>query len=351
MEENRGDLARTTLGVLFIGSLMLASLWILRPFIPALIWATTVVVATWPILLRVQRCLRGRRSWAVAVMTVAMLTVFFIPLLLAVGVVAEHGDAAVEWLRGLPERQLPPAPDWLRSMPVVGDRSFHAWQRLADGGWSDLAVRIRPYVTGFLGWLVAQTGAAGLLVVQCLLIVIVSIVLYAGGEAWGAWMIAFGRQLAADRGEEAMRLAGRAIRGVAMGVIVTAFVQSVLGGIGLIISGVPFAGMFTAIMFVLCIAQVGPLPILLICTGWLFAIDETGWGGFLLVWSIGVGVMDNLIRPFLIRRGADLPLMLIFAGVIGGLLSFGLVGLFVGPVVLAVAFTLVDAWVRKSEYR
>jgi len=349
MKEYRGDLARITLGVIFIAGLTLGSFWILRPFLPAMIWATTIVVATWPLMLRVQHRCRGKRGWAVAIMTVIMSMVFFIPLLMAVGVVAEHGDTALEWLRGLPDRQLRPPPEWVANLPLVGERIANTWQNLADGGWNDLAVKIRPYLSDVARWVVAEVGAAGMLVVQCLLIIILSIVLYAGGEAWGTWMIAFGRHLAADRGEEAIRLAGRAIRGVAMGVIVTAVVQAFFGGVGLFIAGVPFVGVFTALMFVLCIAQLGPLPILLICVGWLFATGETGWGSFLLVWSIGVGVMDNLIRPILLRRGADLPLMLIFAGVIGGLLSFGLVGLFVGPVVLAVTFTLVDAWVRNPE--
>ena len=134
-----------------------------------------------------------------------------------------------------------------------------------------------------------------------------------------------------------------------MGVVITALAQSLLGGIGLTIAGVPFATVLTAVMFMLCIAQVGPVLVLLPAVGWLYWSDSTGWGTFLLVWTIFVGAIDNFLRPFLIKQGADLPLLLIFAGVIGGLLSFGLVGIFVGPVVLAVAYTLVDAWVQDDQ--
>ena len=133
------------------------------------------------------------------------------------------------------------------------------------------------------------------------------------------------------------------------GVVVTALIQSSLGGIGLAIAGVPLAGLLTAVMLVLCIAQIGPLLVLLAGTAWLFANGEQGWGSFMLVWSFAVGLMDNFLRPVLIKMGADLPLLLIFAGVIGGLLSFGLIGLFVGPVVLAVTYTLVDNWVHSRE--
>jgi predicted PurR-regulated permease PerM len=146
-------------------------------------------------------------------------------------------------------------------------------------------------------------------------------------------------------------LAGNAIRGVALGVIVTALVQSALGGIGLAIAGVPFAALLTAIMLVLCIAQIGPLLVLLGAAAWGFHSLGTGWGAFLLVWALVVGLLDNFLRPLLIKRGADLPLLLIFAGVIGGLIAFGIVGIFVGPVVLAVAYTLLDDWVSAAPIR
>jgi len=141
-------------------------------------------------------------------------------------------------------------------------------------------------------------------------------------------------------------LAGQAIRGVALGVCVTALVQTVLGGIGLAIAGVPFAALLSAVMLMFCIAQIGPGLILFPAVGWVFWTGDTGWGVFLLVWSLVVTTMDNFLRPILIRKGADLPLLLIFAGVIGGLLGFGLVGIFVGPVLLAVTYTLLLAWME-----
>jgi hypothetical protein len=120
-----------------------------------------------------------------------------------------------------------------------------------------------------------------------------------------------------------------------------------LGGLPLV--GVPFAGVLTAIVFMFCIAQLGPLLVMAGATAWTFHALGTGWGTLMLVWTLTVGVMDNFVRPVLIRRGADLPLLLIFAGVIGGLLAFGVVGIFVGPVVLAVAHTLLDEWIAEAD--
>jgi predicted PurR-regulated permease PerM len=191
-------------------------------------------------------------------------------------------------------------------------------------------------------------GNVGFMLIQFLLIVILSAILYSGGEAAADGVRRFGRRLAGDHGENSVILAGQAIRGVALGVCVTALVQTVLGGIGLAIAGVPFAALLSAVMLMFCIAQIGPGLILFPAVAWVFWTGDTGWGIFLLVWSLVVTTLDNFLRPMLIRKGADLPLLLIFAGVIGGLLGFGLVGIFVGPVVLAVTYTLLTAWIDGS---
>jgi predicted PurR-regulated permease PerM len=151
------------------------------------------------------------------------------------------------------------------------------------------------------------------------------------------------------RRAETARLATQAIRSVALGVVLTALIQAILGGLGLGVVGVPFAAILTSVMFLLSIAQLGPLPVLLPAVIWLFWRGDSGWGTVLLGWTVVVTPLDNLLRPILIRRGVDLPLVLIFAGVIGGLFAFGLVGIFVGPVVLAVGQTLLAAWVSEAE--
>jgi predicted PurR-regulated permease PerM len=205
--------------------------------------------------------------------------------------------------------------------------------------------RVEPYAAESGRWLLSKLGNVGFMLIQFLLIVILSAVLYAGGEAAAATVRHFGPPPGRRQGEKSVVLAGQAIRGVALGVCVTALVQTVLGGIGLAIAGVPFAALLSAVMLMFCIAQIGPGLILFPAVAWVFWTGDTGWGVFLLVWSLVVTTLDNFLRPMLIRKGADLPLLLIFAGVIGGLLGFGLVGIFVGPVVLAVTYTLLQAWV------
>jgi len=145
-----------------------------------------------------------------------------------------------------------------------------------------------------------------------------------------------------------VRLAAQAIRGVALGVVVTALVQSVLGGIGLAVAGVPYAIVLTVLMFILSVAQIGAVPVLVPAVIWLYWNGSTGWGTFLLIVTIVVGTLDNFLRPILIKKGANLPLLLVFTGVVGGLVSFGMVGIFIGPVVLAVMYTLLLAWINDQ---
>jgi len=183
---------------------------------------------------------------------------------------------------------------------------------------------------------------------QFLLTVAIAAILFATGETVAEGVRRFGRRLAGVHGENSVILAGQAIRGVALGVVVTAFVQAALGGIGLAVAGVPFATILTAIMFLLCVAQIGPGLVLLVGVGWLYWNGDVGWATALLVWSIMVGTVDNFIRPVLIKKGADLPLLLILTGVIGGLIAFGMVGIFIGPMLLAVSYRLLEAWVCQE---
>jgi predicted PurR-regulated permease PerM len=177
----------------------------------------------------------------------------------------------------------------------------------------------------------------------------IAALLYAKGEAAAAWCRGFGRRLADRQGKEVTILAGQAIRSVALGVVVTALAQSVVAGLGLALAGVPQAGLLTAITLLLCIAQLGPALVVVPAAIWLFASGATLPGIILAAFAVPALVMDNVLRPILIRRGADLPLLLILVGVIGGQLSFGLLGLFLGPVILAVTYTLLQHWIAAAK--
>ncbi len=340
------DITGTTLAVLLIGILIVANFWILQPFLPSLVWATMIVVATWPIMLQVQARLWGKRALAAGVMTLTLLLVFVIPLSLAVGTIVENSDTIADWAKSLKTIASSPPPDWVAKLPLVGAKISAAWQQALSAGPDGLLPRLTPYAGKVVQWFVAQAGSMGMIIIQFLLTVIIAAILYSHGETAAREVRRFVHRLAGPRGEDAVIIAAQAVRGVALGIIVTALAQAILGGIGLVVVGAPAAPLLTAVMFILCVAQLGPGFVLIPEVIWLYWNGETVWGTVLLIWTIVVVSLDNILRPMLIRKGADLSLLLIFAGVLGGLMAFGIVGIFIGPMVLAATYRLLGAWVE-----
>jgi len=343
------DLARITFGVLTIGLLLAGTLWVLRPFLGPTIWAAMVVVASWPLMRRFERLFGNRRSLAVALMTLLLLLLFVVPLAATIVTIVGNADRLVDWARvAAAWRPAEQPPQWLRTLPVIGGALEALWIQLRALGLDEMLPKITPYAGEATRWFAREVGSLGMVLFQFLLTVAIAAVLYARGEQAAAMARRFARRLGSARGEAAVQLAGDAIRGVALGVGVTAAVQAVVSGLGLALAGVPFAGLLTAVMFMLCIAHIGPLPVLVPAIGWAFYEGRSGWAVFLIVVAVVAATIDNVLKPLLIRMGADLPLLLIFAGVVGGLLAFGLVGIFVGPVVLAVAYKLLDDWMSDE---
>lgn len=342
------DLARSSLSVLFMVGLIAASFWILRPFIPALLWATMIVVAAWPFMLQVEAFMWGRRALAVTVMTVVLLLIFVVPFSLAVATLVAHLDEIVLWAQSLRSLSLPSPPGWVESIPLLGPKTASVWSEFASSGPEELARYAAPYARVTGTWLLGQLGSLGAITGQFLLTVLIAAVLFARGDLAVTDLCRFGQRLAGARGERAVNLAGQAIRGVALGIVLVALGQAALGGIGLAVAGVPFPLLLTVLMFLCGVVQVGVVPVLLLAVAWLYWQGSHGWATALLIWTIFVGTIDNVIRPLLIQKGARLPLLVVVAGVIGGLISFGLVGIFVGPVVLGVSYMLLEAWLWEE---
>ena len=342
------DLSLIMFKLLVIGMLIAASFWIMKPFLPSLLWAAMIVTATWPLMLRIERWLRGKRSLAVAAMTVVMLLVFIIPFSLAIVAIFENAETISNWVSTLNPKELPLLPAWVTGIPLAGPKLAAAWNSVINdtGG---LSAQLTPYAGKIFNWFLSKAGGVGMIMLQFFLTVIIAAIFYAGGEKAAAGIIRFAHKLGGERGEEVAILAAKTVKGVALGVVGTALVQSLLGGLGLAVTGVPAASVLTGVMFIFCIAQLGPSLVLFPAVIWLYYSGQISWGTVLLVWATLVSLLDNFLRPILIRKGADLPLFLIFAGVIGGLIAFGVVGLFVGPVVLAVSYKLLAAWVADTE--
>jgi predicted PurR-regulated permease PerM len=338
-----------TLQLLFLGLLIWGTCWIMLPFLLALIWATIIVVATWPLLLRLQARLGNNRKLALAIMIPASLLCLIGPIILAVVMIVIHSSEIAGGAKSLVSMAAEPPPGWVERIPMIGPKIAGEWQKLATDGPEELTSRILPFVDNIIAWFASKAGSLGMLIVQLALTSLIAAILYSNGEKAAKGVHRFARRLGGARGDDSLLLAVQTVRGVALGVIGTAVIQAVFAGIGLVIAGVPNAGILTAIMVLLGIVQIGAVPVLVPAVIWLYWTGHPGMGTFLLVWTVITVTMDNFVRPMLIRTGVDLPFLLIVPGVIGGLIAFGATGLFLGPVVLAVSYTLLVAWIKSDD--
>jgi predicted PurR-regulated permease PerM len=281
-------------------------------------------------------------------MTLALLLMLLVPLGLAFGALVGNMDTIVMKAQLAKTYQLPPAPDWVARIPFEGPELSANWQQLAAAGPGSLSASIAPYAGQALRWLAAQLGSVGGMILHFLLTVIIATILYANGETAARGVRKFAARLAGSHGDKAAVLAAATIRAVAMGVIVTAIVQTLIATVGLLVASIPGAGLLAAIVFVSCLIQLGPMIALLPVIAWRFYSGDTVGGSLLLVFALVAQVIDNFLRPYLIKRGADLPILLIFTGVIGGMLGFGVMGIFIGPVILAVAYVLLQEWIASK---
>jgi predicted PurR-regulated permease PerM len=338
------DLAQILLAAGALLLLIGGSLYIVHPFVPALIWGTTIVTTTWPLMLKLQQLLGGRRWLAVTIMLLAEIVVICIPTYGAVSTLADRADEIMDFVRGLPTYSLPSPPQWLSGIPLT-ERFTQEWQRLSEAGPGGILARIEPYAAVVAKWLLVQMGLVGAFALHLVLMIIVCGLLYAKGEAAVELVTALALRVAPGNGAGIVHLTGQSIRAIALGVVVTALVQAAMGSAGIWLARIPFAAVLSALMFVTCLVQLGPLLPMLGCVLWLFMHDSHLTAIVLLVWAICVSALDNVLRPILIRRAVALPMVLILTGVLGGLIAMGPAGLFIGPVILAVTYHLLLAWI------
>jgi predicted PurR-regulated permease PerM len=258
----RRDIPHTILSVLFICLLIASTFWILRPFLVSIAWGTIVVVATWPALEKLQKRLANKRALAVCLMAVALLLIVLVPMVLALLIIAKNAEHITAQLRSFDPFSLAWPPEWLKRIPFAGKSMAKRWTAFATLSSEERSARFTPYAQRALQWFVARAGSTGMTILQFLLTMIIAIILYAKGEVVREALVSFARRLAGRQGEEVTILAAKAMRGVVLGVVVTALIQAALAGIGLFIAGVPAAALLTAVTLILCLAQLGPLLVL-----------------------------------------------------------------------------------------
>lgn len=332
----------------FLGLFAWWSLELVSPFVPIIIWAILLAVALYPAYAWLARRLGDRRGLAATLLTLVALATVLGPVSMLTASLAESVQSLAAGVHA-GTLKIPPPPPGVADWPVVGDDVAEAWT-LAAGNLDEAVSRYGPAVLPAGGTLLAKVASIGADVLKFVVSVVIAGFLFVPGKRLAAGARAFAARLIAPRGAHFVDLAGATIRNVSRGVIGVALIQALLAGIILYVAGVPGAGLVAFGVLLLCIVQIGPTPILLPLLVWAWITQTTTLALVLTVLLVPVALLDNVLKPILMARGLTTPMLVILTGVIGGTLTHGLVGLFLGPVVLSVFYELVVAWIHLGTH-
>ena len=337
--------ARTLETTLRIAALLLLVVWclqILSPFLLPIVWGGIIALALYPAFAHLVRWLNGRNLVAGLVVALLLVLLLVVPMLLL-------GETLVEGSLELGQRvrdgtlTLPPPPESVSGWPLIGPPLAEFWT-LASNNLQSALTPLLPYLKPAAGWLASAGAGVGLGLVYSLVAIAVAGVMLARAETVERIGRALVGKLAGNRGSELAELVKQTVRGVASGVLGVAIIQALLSGLGMLVAGVPGAGLWTLVALLFCVVQAGPTLVLIPAVIYLFSFAEPTTATLFLAWSVFVVVIDNVLKPLLMGRGVKAPIAVLFVGSIGGLLTMGIVGLFVGAVVLVVGYTLLMAW-------
>ncbi|WP_339490611.1 AI-2E family transporter [Pseudomonas sp. EL_65y_Pfl2_R95] len=329
-------------------ALLGASLWVLAPFWSALFWASVLAFASWPVMRLLTRLLKGRASLAAAILTVCWIFIVAGPTVLLGFNLADHIRDATGLIKNLQVSGLPAPPHWLDNVPLIGDRLVALWLTIDQQG-AAFFESLRPYFGQVGNWLLERSAQIGGSVLELVLSLVLVFFFYRDGERLAAFARSLLERLIEDRADHYVNLIAGTVQRVVNGVIGTAAAQAVLAYIGFLIAGVPGALLLGLLTFGASLIMFPPL-VWVPAVAWLVWNGEVGMSIFLGIWGVLIiSGVDNILKPYLISRGGNLPLIVVLLGVFGGILTFGFMGLFLGPTLLAVAYNLVTDWVARGQ--
>jgi predicted PurR-regulated permease PerM len=332
-------------------ALLGACLWVMAPFWSALFWGAVLAFASWPLMRLLTRALKGQESLAAGILTLGWMLLVAAPLVWLGFNLADHVRDATVFIKDVQVDGLPDPPTWLASIPLVGERLVGYWTTIDQQGAAMLA-SLKPYLGQVGNWLLARSAQIGGGILELTLSIVFVFFFYRDGPRLAAFVLSLLERLIGDRAQYYVDLVAGTVQRVVNGVIGTAAAQAVLALIGFLIAGVPGALVLGIGTFLLSLVPMGPPLIWIPATAWLAWKSEYGMAIFLGLWgTFIVSGVDNVLKPYLISRGGNLPLVIVLLGVFGGLLAFGFIGLFIGPTLLAVAYSLLLDWVADSRAR
>jgi predicted PurR-regulated permease PerM len=350
-EEDKLFQARVVDAVVRVSLLALLVLWcfnIVKPFIMPILWGAIMAVAIYPLFVMAHHKLGGREKLTAVLIDLVALTILIVPAVMLTGSLIEGTQSiAAEYDSGT--LTIPPPSASVKDWPLVGEELHDAWA-LASTNLEAALVKFKPQLETAGKWFLSAAAGAGAGVLMFVIsIIIAGVFLVYARSGSHALETVVGRVLGEKEGRAFVDLAGATIRSVAQGVLGVALIQTVLGGIGMLAIGVPYAGVWALLILLLAIVQLPPFLILGPLIVYVFSVEPTVPAVIFMIWSLVVSVSDSFLKPLFLGRGMDIPMLVILLGAIGGMILSGIIGLFVGAVVLAVGYTLFVAWLNPEE--
>ncbi len=345
----RPFLARALEATIHVGLVLGLVAWcfvIVRPFATLIVWGIIIAIASYPGYRRLEALVGGRRWLAATLFTGVLLLVLVVPIALLAQTLVQ-GVRSLSTALSEGTLVIPAPPETIAGWPLAGTWLERTWL-LASTNLREAVRQAGPELRPVALWLLSGAAGVGLATLQLMGAIAVAgaLLAHAGEEERRAYRIA--RRLGGERGTELARIAQATVRSVARGILGVALIQSLLAGLGFLAVGLPGAGLLALLCLALALFQIGPGPVLIACVIYVFSVRDTPVALAFLGWSIFVGVIDNVLKPVMLGRGVDLPMLVVAIGAVGGLLAQGFIGLFVGPVVLAVGYTLAVNWVAEE---
>jgi predicted PurR-regulated permease PerM len=333
-----------------IGMIALLAFWcykIVEPFVVPISWGLIIAVAAYPLYSRLERVLSGRRKLAATLFTLLALALLITPTVMLGTSLADSAQKLATTLTD-GSVKVPPPSQSVAQWPLIGERLYAFWS-LASQNLQQALKTIAPQLEALGKWLLAAGASTGLGVLQFAISILIAGVLVANAEGGTAIARRIAIRFAGSRGGEFAIIAGKTVRSVAQGVLGVAAIQALLAGIGLLFMGVPGAGLWAVLVLLLAIVQLPPLLILGPIVVYVFYVSDTIPAVLFAIWSLFVSTSDTFLKPMLLGRRLQTPMLVILIGAIGGMLLSGVIGLFVGSVILALGFELFMAWLAQVD--
>lgn len=330
-----------------LGILLFATVRIIQPFIVPVAWGGIIAIAAEPLISKLAEKFGVHRKMAAILFAVVVIAALIIPSVMLVSTSIETIQTVADKIEN-DTLKIPPPPAGVQDWPLIGKSAHKTWS-LVSGNLELALEKYEPQLKNFITFILGKIRDWGKVLFMFIISVAIAAALLVTAERGEKAATKIISRFAGERGPKLAKLSTATIRGVMQGVIGVAFIQSILAVIGMVIVGVPAAGLWAGIVLVLAVIQMPPILILGPIAAWVFTFTDTLPAVLFLIWALLVSGCDGILKPILMGRGVDAPMLVILIGALGGMMASGIIGLFVGAVIVSISYTLFMAWVENEE--